>query len=436
MLEQLISDKKYQEAYLKLILLHPHDQAKFIASLDDEDKKQILEFYDDNELSKIMSYLDEDFAVRLLTKFDIDKQISIIKEMDIDDAVRLIDELPDLEQKEILNVVDDQNSLEKLLDYDVLEIGFLMTSKFVKIDSTLNVKEAMKILIEQAPEVESIGTIFVVNNNKYLGTLSLNQLIKAKGNVLINDLYKETPFVFDNDDIEYSINQMREYNLYEIAVCNEYDNLVGIVTLDDAIEEFERLSKENFARLSAIKEFKEKNIFKAALHRLPWLIILLLTSIPIALSAARFEEIILAVSLLALFQPLILDASGDVATQTLAVTLRDLSYNNKANFKEGFKEVVSGMISGFILALAASIITYFLAISFKMEEPMMVSLLIALSLFITITLGPIVGFIIPVFLNKIKIDPAVASGPFITTIVDLSSLFIYFGLATLMLGGL
>ena len=150
-----------------------------------------------------------------------------------------------------------------------------------------------------------------------------------------------------------------------------------------------------------------------------------------------FEEIIVAVSILALFQPLILDASGDVATQTLAVTLRKLNQTDGASIKDGIKEVITGAINGLILGLASALITYFMANFLNMNDhAFSLAVVVGLSLLLTVIIGPILGFLVPVFLNKIKLDPAVASGPFITTLVDILSLVIYFGLATLLLGGI
>ena len=150
-----------------------------------------------------------------------------------------------------------------------------------------------------------------------------------------------------------------------------------------------------------------------------------------------FEEIIVAVSILALFQPLILDASGDVATQTLAVTLRKLNQTDGASIKDGIKEVTTGAINGVILGLTSALITYFMAIFLNMNDyAFSLAIVVGLSLLLTVIIGPILGFLVPVFLNKIKLDPAVASGPFITTLVDILSLVIYFGLATLLLGGI
>ncbi|MDY0277344.1 MAG: magnesium transporter [Acholeplasma sp.] len=434
MFKDFITKKKFKSAYQEFIKLHPYDQAKELEELSEVDQVRLLSYLTNEELSELLTYLDPIHSAKLLTEVDLNRQKDILDNMDIDDAVDIIEELDNDEQENILELLDEKDEYEKLLDYDEDEAGSLMTSDFVYINSDMDVKDAMKVLISKAPEVQSVTTLFVVQDNKYLGVVSLNQLIKAKSPMRVESLITKAPSVYVKDDIDIAIHLMREYGLYEIAACSKENELLGIITLDDAMEAYDIEAIEDFAKLAAVNEIEEKNLFKAALHRLPWLIILLLASIPIALASSMFEEIILSVSLLAFFQPLILDASGDVATQTLAVTLRKLNQTDGATIKDGLKEVTTGVILGFLMGIASAIITYFLALVFKMDEPMMVSLVVGLSLWITVIIGPILGFTIPLTLNKFKMDPAVASGPFITTLVDILSLIIYFGLATLMLG--
>ncbi|CCV64235.1 Mg/Co/Ni transporter MgtE (contains CBS domain) [Alteracholeplasma palmae J233] len=434
MINKYINEKQFKKAYIEFIKLHPHDQAQALVQLDFIDQVRLLHYLKDSELSELLTYLDSEDSAKLITELDILRQKNVLDQMDIDDAVDIIDELEDKEQEAILNLLEEKEEYQKLLNYDEDEAGSLMTFEYVEIESQTDVKQALKILIEKAPLVESITTMFITRNKQYLGTVKLNELIKAKSPLLIDTLLTETPYIKDKDDIDKTIHIMREYGLYEIAVCNDEENLIGIITLDDAIGAYEIEAKEDFAKLSAITDTEDKNILKASLHRLPWLVILLLATIPIALASSMFEEVILSVTILSLFQPLILDASGDVATQTLAVTLRKLNQEDKSTFKDGSKEILTGLINGIILGMTSAVITYFLAHIFKMDQPFMVSLVVGLALLLSVVIGPVLGFMIPVTLNKFKLDPAVASGPFITTLVDILSLVIFFGLATILLG--
>lgn len=438
MILELISNKNYKDAYLELNQLHPHDQALIINELDDESRIELFSYFQDDELSELLTYLDPSDSAKVIADLSLRRQKTVIDQMDIDDAVDIIDELDDVDKEAILNVLEEQVKYEELLNYDEHEAGSIMTVDYIKVKTNLDVKDAMRTLINQAPHVESISTLFVIDDeDKYLGTVNINNLIKTKSPYPINNLITVDPFIYDEDDISMSIHRMREYGLYEMAVVDKNEKLLGIITLDDAIERYEEESAKDFANLSAISDYEKKGLFHSAIHRLPWLLILLLASIPIAMSSAMFEEIIVAVSILALFQPLILDASGDVATQTLAVTLRKLNQTDGSSIKDGLIEIATGAINGIILGITSGLITYVMAIILKMnDQAFNLSIVVGLSLLLTVIIGPILGFIVPVVLNKIKLDPAVASGPFITTLVDILSLLIYFGLATLFLGGI
>lgn len=436
MFNELIKDKKFKEAYKEFRKLHPHDQALLLEEIEIIDQIRLLSQMKDNDLSELLTYLDAEDSAQLMLELDLSRQKNLFDQMDIDDAVDIIEEFDEEDQSAIVSILEERAQVEKLLTYNDDEAGSLMTSNFLKINEKMDVTEAMKVLIDRAPDVESISTLFVVNDdNKFVGTVNLNKLIKTKSPNKIESLTVKDPFANEFDEIDMTVHQMREYALHEMAVCNDDNEILGIITLDDAIEAYKEEAAEDFVRLAAVGDVAERNIFKSALHRLPWLLILLLASIPIALSTELFEEIILSVTILALFQPLILDASGDVATQTLAVTLRKLSQTDKADLKEGVIEVITGAINGLILGVASMIITIIIAYFLKTgDQPFMIGLVVGLSLWITVIIGPVLGFLIPVVLNKLKIDPAVASGPFITTIVDILSLIVFFGLATLMLG--
>ena len=162
----------------------------------------------------------------------------------------------------------------------------------------------------------------------------------------------------------------------------------------------------------------------------------MILSIPIAYITTWFEDVLVAVAVLAFFQPLILDASGDVATQTLAVTLRILTKNPKHALKNGNKEVLTGVLTGLIMGATAFVIAYFLAVHMNSAQPLTLAIVVGLSLWVTVIIAPVLGVLVPVGINKLGFDPAVASGPFITTLADLTSLLVFFGLANALLGGL
>ncbi|MDX9691894.1 MAG: magnesium transporter, partial [Acholeplasmataceae bacterium] len=211
-----------------------------------------------------------------------------------------------------------------------------------------------------------------------------------------------------------------------------------MVTFDDALDIYQEESQEDFERLAALPETLDQGVVKTAFHRLPWLITLLLISIPIALVTSLFEETLALVAILIVFQPLILGSAGNVATQTLAVTLKMFSTNEKGFLNNAIKEIITGIFNGLVIGLVAFIVTIVFAYlnTSLTENPLLIAFVVGLSLWLTVIIAPIVAILIPLTLRTLKLDPAVASGPFITTVIDVAALFIYFGLATLFLGGL
>lgn len=435
MVKKLLEQNEVEKAYELFENMHPYDKALAFKELTYFERELLYTKISDDEIAETLAYLDPSESAEILTDFDLYKQKYFIEHMEVDDAVDLVDELSTKDQDLLLEVLDNEDNIRNLMTYDENESGSLMTSSYIGVDVDFTVKEARDKLIELSPEAESLNNLFVTKDLKYIGTITLNQIIKANPNNTLESLIETTPFIYDTQDIDKAVHIMREYGLYELAVCNSDEELEGIITLDDAIEAYSEESTEDFIRFVGVPNIDEASITKSALHRLPWLVILLVAFILIAYASSMFEEVILSFAILALFQPLILDAAGDVATQTLAVTLRKLNQTDGASIKDGFKEVITGVMIGFVLAITASFITYFIAKGLNMTSPFKATLTIGLSLWITVIFGPILGFTIPVILNKFKVDPAVASGPFITTLVDLISLVVYFTLASIFLLG-
>jgi magnesium transporter len=247
----------------------------------------------------------------------------------------------------------------------------------------------------------------------------------------------DQPSVFDTDPITDTIFKIRNYAIYEIPVVNHQQELLGMVTLDDALDIYEEEAQEDFEKLSALPETIEQNTFKTAMHRIPWLLMLLVISIPISLVTSLFEEVLTTVAILIIFQPLISGSAGNVATQTLAVTLKMFAKNEQGVLKNSYREIFTGMINGFVIGLVAFLVTYvFTSMNQQLTDiPLKIAFVVGLSLWLTVLIAPIIAVLVPITLKKLKLDPAVASGPFITTLIDISAISLYFGLATILLGG-
>ena len=437
MLKDVLKESKKQiKAYLDHI--HGYDLAQSFLELSDDEKEKLYTVISNEKLADLVTYLDADIGAQIFAEFDLIKQKHLIDYMDPDDAADIILELEEEDQEALIQTLDKESDVLSLIQYNEDQTGSAMTNLVVKLDISMDVKKATKRVIQEAPEVETISTLFVVDeNDKFIGIVDLKKLLKAKTPLTVKDIYEEHPYAFDKDPIIETISKIRNYAIYEMPVVDDEVHLLGIVTLDDALDIYEEEAKEDFEMLAALPETIESGVIKTALHRIPWLLMLLAISIPISLVTSLFEEIIAAVAILVIFQPLISGSAGNVATQTLAVTLRMLSKNEEGIKKNSYREIITGMINGLIIGVLAFVITLVFTTmsSSLMTNPLSIAFVVGLSLWLTVLIAPIIAVSIPLVLKLFKIDPAVASGPFITTLIDISAISLYFGLATLLLGG-
>lgn len=415
--------------------MHPFDILSLYQELNEDDQAYLLTLLKEETFADVLSYLDPEDAVEFLSRMELKEQQSILSNIDPDDAADIISELPKEMSDTLVLSLGQENKAVALLKYDEDQTGSLMNNSFVTVNIEDDVKQATKKVIKQASEVSTIQTIFVTDDKgTYLGQLPLKRLLKAKTPLNVKDIINhETTFV-DSSDIDEVVTFMKEYSDHDLAIVNQDNVLVGVITASDIIEKYHDEAIEDFQKLSALPEIDFKQgVIKSAIQRLPWLLGLLVLSLVIALITAQFEAVIAATITLAFFQPLILDVGGDVASQTLAVTLISLNNEDKDIKKTGRKETISSVIVGVGLSLVAFLITYIYGLFFNPGIELQLALVVSVSLILTVVIGFLFGFFVPVVLSKFKIDPAIASGPFITTSIDILSLLVYFSLAMLIL---
>jgi magnesium transporter len=438
-LKELLNNKEELLKYLNET--HAYDIVLALKELNEDEIDYILTLLDSEQTTEILSYMDEKDAADIIEDLPVDEQIEILENLEPDDAANIILEFEDSLKEELLEQLDDDSLIQKLVSYDDDLTGSVMNSNILIVNNNQDVKEATQYVIKEAPNVENISIIYCVDdNNTYLGIIKLRDLLLSKSPTLVSEIIEEHPFVYDNDSISSSAKAIENYGVTEMPVVNSDLILLGTLTLDDAFDAYVEEAVEDYQKLSILpSEDNSKSLIKRAFHRLPWLIILMVLSIPISLVTSNFEEILASVAILMIFSPLILDAAGDVATQTLAVTLKMFAGNEKGMAKNTVKEILTGLFNGLIMGIIAFFATVILAFinnSLTSVNPWYMGLVVGLSLWVTVFSGPIIGFGVPLILRSIKVDPAVASGPFITTIIDIVALFLYLGLATLMLGGI
>lgn len=422
---------------------HEKDIAEAITQLSGQERAKLYNILDIQTVAEIFSYIDD--VQKYLEELTIDKAAKVVSYMDADDAVDVLDDLSENKKNEIVNNLDEVTGkdVRKLLSYEEDEIGSWMTNNYVCITDDLTIRGAMSELVRQAGKHDNISTIYVVDKvGKFAGTIELKDLIIARENDTLSDIISSSyPYVFEKEKVSDCIEKITEYEEDSIPVLTMEGRIAGIVTSTDIVEMVDDAMGDDYAKLAGLTsedDLKEKT-FVSIKKRLPWLIILLFLGMAVSSVVGMFESVVAILPVVICFQSLVLDMAGNVGTQSLAVTIRVLMDENidaKKKMALLFKEMKIGLLNGASLGLMTFVILGFYIHFFKKYVWMsafLISGCVGISLVVAMVISSLVGTIIPMFFHKVHIDPAVASGPLITTINDLVAVVTYYGLARLLL---
>lgn len=422
---------------------HEKDIAEAITQLSGQERAKLYNILDIQTVAEIFSYIDD--VQKYLEELTIDKAAKVVSYMDADDAVDVLDDLSENKKNEIVNNLDEVTGkdVRKLLSYEEDEIGSWMTNNYVCITDDLTIRGAMSELVRQAGKHDNISTIYVVDKGgKFAGTIELKDLIIARENDNLSDIISSSyPYVFEKEKVSDCIEKITEYEEDSIPVLTMEGRIAGIVTSTDIVEMVDDAMGDDYAKLAGLTsedDLKEKT-FVSIKKRLPWLIILLFLGMAVSSVVGMFESVVAILPVVICFQSLVLDMAGNVGTQSLAVTIRVLMDENidaKKKMALLFKEMKIGLLNGASLGLMTFVILGFYIHFFKKYvwlSAFLISGCVGIALVVAMVISSLVGTIIPMFFHKVHIDPAVASGPLITTINDLVAVVTYYGLARLLL---
>lgn len=419
----------------EFLTLHQYEQSEYFENTTNQNRQRIFEFLSPQEVSRFFNQLDiegKEYEI-LFDSMHAHYASEVLENMSTDNAVDILNELSNSKVASLLALMDNRvtDKIKKLLHYEEDTAGGIMTTEYISLDIGTSVKEALMLLKNQAPDAETIYVIYVVDTaGQLVGVLSLKDLIVANIEAHVEEvMIQRVVSVNVEEDQERVAQKMKDYDFIAMPVIDYQHHLVGIITIDDILDVVNEEADEDYSRLAGVSDTKstDQSVFKKALKRLPWLIILTFLGMITATILGGFEDTLSQVALLAAFIPIISGMSGNSGTQSLAVSVRNISNGDikeKSKLKIALKEAGSGLITGFVCA-----VILFLIIVIIYRQPFL-ALIVGASLTIAMTVGTLVGSMIPILMNKIHIDPAVASGPFITTINDIVSMLIYFGLAT------
>ncbi|MDO4763772.1 MAG: magnesium transporter [Flavobacteriaceae bacterium] len=415
------------------------DIAHFFENLNSADKEFVYELMDNELSAEMLLYVDENERKEFLKTFST-KEIAeeIIGEIDSDDAADIISELPEEQQNEVLQHIDDEelaNSIVELLRYDEGTAGSLMATELVKIDHNLSIISAVKEMRKLAEKMEEVYSIYVVDDHdKLLGILSLKKLLTTSTSTKISEVYNsKIHAVQDNQTAEDVARYMQKYDLFEVPVVDALNKLVGRITIDDVIDFIKEEAEKDYQMASGIAQDIDSTdtIFNMTKARLPWLFIGMVGGLVGSRVLQGNQDAMESYPALIFFVPLIAATAGNIGVQASAIIVQGLANNTLGSntFKTLLKEVSVSAASGAILSLL--ILSFNLLVN---RHDMMLSITISIALLTVIITAAMIGTIIPIVLNKNKIDPAIATGPFITTSNDILGVMIYFTIAKMVLG--
>ena len=422
---------------------HDNDIAQSLKYLNRAERNLLYSALDAEWLAEIISYIDD--PVEYVDEIGIDKLSAIINEMDADDAVDLWESIDESVKVKLRPMIDDQTKAAILLinSYDDDEVGSLITTNYICIHQSLTIRQAMHELVRQAGENDNIATIYVVDSrNRFCGAIDLKDLIVARENVPLDSLISYAyPYLLDHEKISDSIEKIKDYAEDSLPVLNRDKKIIGIITAQDVVEAVDDELGEDYAKLAGLSAEEDLNetIAESIKKRLPWLIILLFLGMGVSTVVGAFEGVVAVLPVVICFQSLILDMAGNVGTQSLAVTIRVLMDENlsaKDKLHLAAKEMKVGSCNGALLGVMALVFLGVYIVLFKgysAANAFLISGCVGLSLLAAIVISSLVGTLVPMLFHKVKIDPAVASGPLITTINDLVAVVTYYGLAWVFL---
>jgi magnesium transporter len=425
---------------------HENDIADVLGSLTPAERLKLSQILSVDRLAEILEYVeDTKEAETYLEEMPDERAAGILSSMEADEAVDFLKNTSSAKKTSWLAKMDPviRKSLASLASFDEDTIASRMTTNFIAIQSCMTVPEAMKAVVKEAADNDNISNIYVVDQNEnYAGAFSLKDLIVARRDTPLSQIIvPEFPFVYANEKISDCLQLIEDYGEASLPVLSADKKILGVVTASDVVEVVDDEMSDDYAKLGGLsaEEDLDEPLSMSIKKRLPWLILLLFLGVIVSSVVSMYEQVVAKLTLIMAFQSMILDMSGNVGTQSLAVTIRVLMDENlsaKEKWKLIRKEASAGFFNGLILGVIAfgSIGIYITAVKhYPPFSAFSISLCIGISLVLSMLISSLVGTAVPMFFNRIHIDPAVASGPLITTVTDMVGVVTYYSMAWFML---
>jgi magnesium transporter len=417
--------------------MHHADIAEIIDDISFDDAVYLIKLLDSEKTSAILMELDEDIREKILQNLSAKEIAEEVDELDSDDAADIIGELSEERQEAVMSqIIDEEHvrEIEELLAYDENSAGGLMAKELVKVNENWTVLKCVREMRAQAEEVTRVHSIYVVDDqDKLMGRLSLKDLLITSTKTAISEVYiPKVDFVNVHDDLDEVSNKMRKYDLEAIPVVDDEGVLLGRITIDDIVDVIKEEADKDYQLAAGLTQDVEADdsILQLTKARLPWLFLGLLGGVGAFIIMEGFQDVFSKYAALFFFTPLIAAMAGNVGVQSSAIIVQGLANDDvKGSINSRLiKEMFLAALNGFVLAI------FLFAFVWAYEGKIDLALAISVSLVIVIIVAGLIGTFVPLFLNKRGIDPAIATGPFITTSNDIFGILIYFMIAKMILG--
>ncbi|WP_078578096.1 magnesium transporter [Salipaludibacillus agaradhaerens] len=422
--------QQFRELFFEL---HPQDQLEIYLETSHSQRQKMYEYLSPEEFAEIFEELQIEDQKKYLLELNDTYAQDMISHMSADNVADFLGEIHETKASAIIEGLEEKDAqdIKELLAYEEETAGAIMTKEFISLRASSTIKEVIEVLRQEGPDAETIYYLYVINEKfELVGVVSLRDLITSEPDSLVETVMSSRVVsVPTSEDQENVATLFKKYDFLAVPVTTETNKLVGIITVDDILDVMEEEATEDIGEFAASRGATDLTLsaFSAAKKRAPWIILLMFFGMITAGVIGQFEETLESVVLLAGFIPLIMDSAGNTGTQSLAVAVRSLALGQlekKSLSKMVMREFGTGLMLGLMCAVTLMIIIPFL------HGSVWLAFIVGVSIFLSLSIATVIGTIVPLAINKMKLDPAIASGPFITTVNDIIGLLIYFSIAT------
>ena len=438
-IKELLENKEFNNLKDELKNVNSADIPSLLEDLDKESLIKVFRILTKEQAGEAFSYMEPYMKERVIQDMTDKELKNIMDELFMDDTVDLIEEMPSNVVKRILKAVspEDRKTINELLKYPEDSAGSIMTTEFIDLKESMTVEQSLQRIRDIGINSETIYHCYVLDKNRILlGTVDIKEILISKQDTIIKDLMNTNHVsVTTTEDKEEVVKIFDKYDYYAIPVVDNENRLVGIITVDDAINIMQDVVDEDFEKMAAIRpneeSYFETSVFKHAKNRIVWLLVLMLSATITGGIITHYEEAFSAIPLLVAFIPMIMDTGGNCGSQSSTLIIRGLATDEikiKDVFKALWKEIRVAAIVGTVLAAVNGVR---IAIQYK---DIQLATVLGATLIVTVILAKTLGCLLPILAKKLKLDPAVMVAPLITTLVDICSILVYFEIATAIMG--